>query len=64
VIVQLRFEGIQELEIDKGFPYFNMGLEILDISHLHWDQLKIRVAGFEPAPGIRFWARSVQRIAG
>jgi hypothetical protein len=59
VKVELHFTGITGLEIDDGFPYSCMGLEILDISHLHWDGIRVRVEGYEPAPGIRFWARSV-----
>lgn len=39
--VLLRFNGIHNLEIDAGFPYFYIGLEILDISHLQWDGLHI-----------------------
>jgi hypothetical protein len=60
-VVQLRFEGVEQLEIEAGFPYSQMGLEILDISHLGWDRLRIRVTGFEPAAGIRFWATGVTR---
>lgn len=62
-LVRLRFRAVQELEIDAGFPYSYMGMEILDISHLQWDNIRVRVAGFEPSPGIRFWARSVERVA-
>ena len=62
-IVCLRFDGIQQLEIDPGFPYSNGGLQILDISHLGWDSLRVRVQGFEQDPGIRFWANSVERVA-
>jgi hypothetical protein len=57
--VCLRFSGVSDLEIDAGFPYSYMGLEILDVSHLQWERIKVRVEGFEPAPGIRFWASSV-----
>lgn len=62
-VVTLRFEGVHGLEIDEGFPYSNSGLEILDISGLQWCDTKVRVSGFEPAPGIRFWARTVERIS-
>jgi hypothetical protein len=61
--VRLRFVGITELEIDAGFPYLNSGLQILDISHLKWDSIGIRVSGFEQNPAIRFWAKSVERMA-
>lgn len=60
--VCLRFSGVSNLEIDAGFPYSYMGLEILDVSHLHWERIKVRVEGFEPSPGIRFWASSVTKV--
>jgi hypothetical protein len=57
--VCLQFAGVSRLEIDAGFPYSYMGLEIVDVSHLHWERINVRVQGYEPAPGIRFWASSV-----
>jgi len=60
--VRLRFEGVQDLEIDAGFPNFNQRLQILDIGPFGWEGLHVRVQEFEPVPGIRFWARSVERI--
>lgn len=57
--VCLRFSGVSDLEIDAGFPYSYMGIEILNVSHLQWERINVRVEGFEPAPGIRFWASSV-----
>ena len=58
----LRFTDAHELQIDPGFPYSYMGLEILDVSSIGWDHTRIRVEGFEDAPGIRFWARDVHRL--
>lgn len=62
--VVLRFAGVHELQIDAGFPFTYMGLEILDITYLGWEFARVRVDGYEDAPGIRFWARSVERVSG
>jgi len=59
---QLRFSHAHELEIDAGFPHSYMGLEVLDVGFLGWEHSQVRVQGFEDAPGIRFWARSVTRV--
>ncbi len=61
--VILRFDGIQELEIDAGFPYLVTGLQVLDVAYLQWDGIKIRVESFEQDPAIRFWARSVEQFS-
>ena len=58
----LRFDRAHELEIDAGFPHSYMGLEILDVCFLGWDHSRVRVQGFEDAPGIRFWAQGVTRV--
>ena len=60
--VVLRFSAAHELEIDAGFPHSYMGLEILDVTYLGWKHSRVRVQGFEDAPGVRFWARSVERV--
>ena len=60
--VSLRFSEAHELEVDAGFPHSYMGLEILDTSVLGWEHSRVRVQGFEDAPGIRFWARKVARV--
>ena len=60
--INLRFVRAHELEIDAGFPHSYMGLEILDVSFLGWEHSQVRVQGFEPAPGMRFWAHSVARL--
>ena len=60
--VRLIFSGVHELEIDKGYPYSYDGLEILDVTYLGWETTRIRVQGFEDAPGIRFWAKAVARV--
>jgi hypothetical protein len=62
--VELCFSGVHELQIDAGFPFTYMGLEILDITYLGWEHARVRVEGYEDAPGIRFWARAVERVAG
>jgi len=60
--VLLRFEGVQGLSIDEGFPYLNPHVRILDIGNRGWDGLKVRVQSFEQGPAISFYARSVERI--
>ena len=62
VRLALRFTDAHELEIDPGFPHSYMGLEIVDISGFGWEHARVRVQGFEDAPGIRFWARDVHRL--
>ena len=62
--ISLRFFRAHELEIDAGFPHSTMGLEILDVSFLGWEHSQVRVQGFEPAPGVRFWAHRVERLEG
>ncbi|NUO76727.1 MAG: hypothetical protein HOQ32_12030 [Lysobacter sp.] len=64
VRVLLRFDGVHELEIAPGFPHSYAGLEILDVSGFGWEHARIRVDCFEHGPGIHFWARSVERLAG
>ncbi len=59
----LRFTGVCELEIDAGFPHSYMGLEILNVKYLGWDNIHVRVEGYESeAPGFRFWANTVFRL--
>jgi hypothetical protein len=61
--VRLRFDDAHEFEVDAGFPFSYMGLEILDTAFLGRPESAIRVQGFEDAvPGIRFWARAVERL--
>jgi hypothetical protein len=60
--VLLRFDGVHELTIDAGFPHSYIGLEILDVRYLGWEHSRVRVPGFEDAPGIRIWAREVSRV--
>lgn len=62
--VVLRFEGVHEFEVDAGFPHGSMGLEIRDVSHLGWENARVRVQETEDgAPAIRLWAREVRRVA-
>ena len=63
VTVVLQFYGVHELAIGAGFPHSYMGLEILDVSYLGWEHARVRVQGFEDAPGIQFWARAVTRLS-
>ena len=60
--VHLRFLDAHEIQIDAGFPHSYRGLEILDVSYLGWEHSTVRVSGFEDAPGIGFWAKSVVRV--
>ena len=56
----LIFIDVCELEIDAGFPHSFIGLEILNVKHLGWERINVRVECYEDqAPGIRFWARGV-----
>jgi len=61
-LVTLHFSRAHELELDAGFPHSYMGLEILDTTSLGWEHSRVRVQGFEDAPGIRFWAQKVGRV--
>jgi hypothetical protein len=62
--VTLRFEGVRELEVDSGFPHGSLGIDIRDVTHLGWEDARVRVQGVEDdAPAIRFWAREVNRVA-
>ena len=60
--IRLRFEAAHEIEVDAGFPFSCMGLEILDTTFLGRPESAVRVDGFEDAPGLRLWARAVTRL--
>lgn len=63
VSVELHFEGVRDLEVDCGFPW-SMGIVVLDVSHLGWEDARVRVQGAEDGfPALRFWAREVRRVA-
>ncbi len=59
--VSLEFQGAHELEVDAGFPFSCSGIEILDTSYIGREESAVRLHGFEDAPGLRCWARSVIR---
>ncbi len=61
--IELAFSGVTELEVDAGFPYLGCDLRILDVAYLQYDGIRIRVTSTEQDPAIRFWARSVERVA-
>jgi hypothetical protein len=60
--VRVRFRGVHGLEIDNGFPWAGSGLQILDASARGMEEARVRVRGIGQDAGIRFWARSVERM--
>lgn len=61
--VTLRFDGVRELEVDCGFPHGSLGIDLRDVTHLGWEDVRVRVQGAESdAPAIRFWAQGVTRV--
>ena len=65
--LQLRFEGVDEFSVVSGFPDApncgeRVGVRILDVTHLQWDGVTVRVES--SCGGLSFWARSVQIAAG
>lgn len=60
--VRLRFHGVHEFEVEKGFPWISSGMVILDQSGRGMEDSRIQVSNFEQDPAIRFWARRVERI--
>lgn len=60
--VRLLFRGVQEFQIDSGFPC-TVGLMILDISENQWEGLSVEVGSYENSGGVpRFYARSVEQV--
>lgn len=60
--VRLRFHGVHEFEVEKGFPWVGSGLVILDRSDRGMEHSRIQVDSFEQDPTIRFWAQRVERV--
>lgn len=59
---RLRFRGVQDLVIEKGFPN-SSGLRILDVREDQLEGIGVRVANFEPIGGCpEFWARDVTEL--
>ncbi len=57
---RLRFRGVTQLQIEKGFPSPTHGMVILDIRRRQWEGVGIEVADFENCPGsVTFYARDV-----
>jgi len=66
-VIRLRFEGVEEFSVESGFrdatvPGDWVGVRILDVSHLQWDGVTVRVDS--TCGGLGFWARSVRIAAG
>jgi len=63
--VTLHFEGVQEFRVDPGFPFSSAGTQILDVAYLGWENVRIRVQGFDDggAPELQFWASSVTKVS-
>ncbi len=61
-IIQLRFWGPQDLEIEKGFPQATGGLFIEDVRSRALESLGVYVGDFEGSQGsVTFWAARVER---
>ena len=55
--VRLWFDGVDDFTVAAGFPAAGAGVRILDVSHLQWQGVSIRV---ESSCGrLGYWARSV-----
>jgi len=62
-LIQLRFWGPQDLEIEKGFPWATGGMFIEDIKSHGLESLGIYVGDFEASNGsITFWANNVEPL--
>lgn len=62
-LIQLRFWGPQDLEIEKGFPQATGGMFIEDIRSHGLESLNIYVGDFEASHGsVTFWAKSVEKL--
>jgi hypothetical protein len=62
-VVRLRFDGVAEFEVETGFPSRGSAFQILDASSRGMEVASVRVTGIGQDPTIRFWARSVRRVA-
>lgn len=55
--VRLRFDGVTDFSMAPGFPDAAAAVRILDVSHLLWQHVNVRVESACGALG--FWAASV-----
>ncbi len=61
-IIQLRFWGPQDLEVEKGFPQATGGLFIEDVRSHGLESLGVYVGDFEGSRGsVTFWAERVEK---
>ncbi len=61
--LQMHFEGVDEFSVTSDFrdpptSGDRVGVRILDVTHLQWDGVAIRVES--ACGGLSFWARSVR----
>lgn len=59
----LRFGGVSELQIDKGFSGSLAGMIVADISDRQWDSARIEVRNLEQDPGITFLALTMDIVS-
>lgn len=55
--IELCFDGVVDFAVAGNFPEAGSRLRILDVTHLLWQGVSIRVESV--GPGLGFWARSV-----
>jgi hypothetical protein len=55
--IELRFDGVDDFTVAGNFPEAGSRLRILDVSHLLWQGVSIRVESV--GPGLGFWAGAV-----
>ena len=61
--LHLRFEGVDEFVVTSGFPGATapadrVGVRILDVTHLQWEGVSVRVES--SCGGLSFWAGAVR----
>ncbi len=62
-VVELRFWGPRDLEIESGFPDATRGMFFEDVSSHSLESLNVYVGDCEASHGsVTFWARSVERL--
>jgi len=60
----MKFEGVTNLAIEKGFTGYLGGMEIIDISSRQWTDALIEVRSFESDPSISFLATNIEVSCG
>ncbi|MCR9933814.1 hypothetical protein [Vibrio antiquarius] len=58
IFKSFKFEGVSNLEIEKGFSGYLGGTAIIDISGRQWAHAQIEVHNYESDSGISFLAMS------